>query len=505
MRVRKEVVREGTYAYRDKAGKLQSVTATPELIKYWGDSGNAMRQAGHRIPVPIEHDTTAHPLTPAEKLLNNAGEVESYEFGHVEENGVKKQALFSWNEIHDERVKGKITDGTIKWTSPAFDSFTDATGKRWEGVITHLALTSRPAFTEQEPFQAQFSLTPLVPTLANLPNGVCLSRAGLVREATPGTFQPLYPVAFSLWAGAKFAFDEEGGEKKPPKKDKGDGEKAPPKKGAAPGAEGEEEEGEESPFGGDEEGGMASKPKFDPMTGQPIKESLVDPDGDIDVWCVLAYLAEMALDVDLGDEEITAENGPEKLLEIFKEALRKKLGEDAGMGAQPPGAPPVPAGKPASNPIIQEQQPLYMSLNTMTAEEANKIPDPTMRKIALELVESRRQNESLRQKAFKDKMAERTKRVTNISRFLPDDKREPILAGIAGAKFSLADDGTVNDEAEALLLLGEAIIGTMPALLKGGTFSIEEQPSETKGGTPPGRMEEVEKEFRRNAGVPQRV
>ncbi len=504
------MIREGTYAYRDKSGKLASVTATPELIKYWGDTGNAMRQAGHKVPIPIEHDSSAHPLTPAEKLLNNAGEVESYEFGHVEENGVKKQALFSWNEINDERVRGKITDGTIKWTSPAFDSFTDAKGKKWEGVITHLALTSRPAFTEQEPFQAQFSLTPLVPTSANLPSGICLSRAGLVREATPGTFQPLYPVAFSLWAGAKFAFDEEGGEKKPPKKDKGDGEKAPPKKSAAPGAEGEEEAGEDegNPFG--KGGEAAGKPKFDPMTGQPIKESLVDPDGDIDVWCVLAYLAEMALDVDLGDEEITAENGPEKLLEIFKEALRKKLGEDAG-GAMPPGAPPAPPGKPASNPIIQEQQPLYMSLN-MTTEEANKITDPKMRQIALALVASEAKaaahekvTEQLRQKAFKDKLAERNKRVNDVSRFIPEGKREPILAQIAGAQFSLNDDGSVTDGAEAIISSIEAVVGGLPALLKGGTFSMEEQPSETKGGTPPGRMEEVEKEFRRNAGVPQRV
>ncbi len=499
MRVRKEVVREGVHAYRDKSGKLQWLSATPELIKYWGESGNAMRQAGHKIPIPIEHDPSANPMTPAERLLNNAGEVESFELGQVEEEiggkKVVKSALFSIDDIRDERVQGKIKDGTIKWSSPAFDSFTDAAGKKWEGVIVHKALTSRPAFTAQEPFQAQFSLTPVTPSVDSPPSGFCLSRAGLVCESQPGTFSPAYPVAFSLWSGCKFALEDlEGGkkEKKGVGKGVGGGKEAQEEEGEEPGEEGQKKAGT-----GD---GAAKRPKFDANTGEKLKAELVDPEGDISIWCVLSDMLSMALGVDIGEDELSDEDGPQKLYEMLRDALKAKNAGAANPGEPPPEPPVAPGRNTGSNPILQEQQPVYMSL-TMTTEEADKIADPTTRKIALELVETRKQNDALKQKAFKDAADKRQKRVDGVSRFLPEASRTKFLERVAGAQFSLGSDGVVGDQADGWLADMEAMIAGLPALLKGGQFSIEAQPKETTGQVPDERADEVRREFYGNVGL----
>ncbi len=507
MRVRKEIIRPGSYFYRDKSGAERLLTATPENIKYWHDEGNSMRAGRIPIPAPVEHDPTAHPLTPAEKLLNNAGEVENFEIGDLVEDGKTiKNVLFGNVEVkHPEAIKG-INAGTIRWTSPAFDSFTDSTGKPWKGVITHLALTSRPVLHNQQPFNAQLSLTPHtgVPS-----EGVCLSRAGLVRESQPGIYTPVYPVAFSLWTGAQLAFPpkEEGGDDKPKKKPE-EGEE-----GGKKGDEGGEEGGKKPPFG--EKGGdgeVAAKNKFDPMTGEPIKESLVDPDGDINVWCVLAYMASMALGVEIGEDEINDENGPERLLQLLQEAVKAKIAKaDAGpsMGGMPPEPPPTtppPAGNPKpKNPIIQEQQPMYMSL---TREQAEALP-ANEKGIALSFITTReraeaseRKSKALEAKLFADAKAARQKRINAVMKVMPDDVRTQLQTLADGAQFSLSDDGVVNDPLEPWLKLYERQQTLLPTLLRdhGAELSVAAQPEETTGAASIEHLKKVREEAHRSAG-----
>ncbi len=242
------------------------------------------------------------------------------------------------------------------------------------------------------------------------------------------------------------------------------------------------------------------KPKFDAATGEKLKAELVDPEGDISIWCVLADMLSMALGVDIGEEELSDEGGPQKLYEMLRDALKAKNAAGAGTGEVPPETPPEPGRNTGSNPILQEQQPVYMSL-TMTSEEANKIADPTTRKIALELVETRKQNDALKQKAFKDAAAKRQKRVDGVSRFLPDASRAKFLERIAGAQFSLGSDGVVGDQADGWLADMEAMISGLPALLKGGQFSLEPQPKESSGQVPDERLEEVQREFYGNVGL----
>lgn len=493
VRIRKEVIRVGTYAYQDqKSGELKSLTATPEHIKYWNDTGNAMRADGIPIPTPYEHDPTAHPMTPADMLRNNAGEVQNFEIGKVTENGVVKDALFSWVDVKDPLANDKIKNDTLRWTSPWFTSFTDGNGKKWNGVIGHLALTSRPRITAQQPFQAGFSLNPAKTAPAEItPDGLFLSNAGLVCESQPGVFKPVYPAAFSLWTGVKLAF-EEVSEKKETKKEGGDKEvkkEKEVKEGGDVEASQEEEGSAES-----SEGKKEAAAKFDPMTGEAIKTPMVDPDGDISVWCVVADMLSGLLGVELGDD-ITEENGLEKVYEILRQAMKEKMAGAATAGEEVAATDTTPP--PPTNPIIQEQQPMYMSL-----EQAQAIQDPTVRSIALSLVESQNESKALKQNAFNAAAATRQKRINAVTRHMGEEEKKELLALAAGAQFSLGNDGVVNDPINQWLTLLEKQQSKLPALLKlnSAEFSVQPQPTETTGAVSDERVKQVREEYRRNAG-----
>lgn len=211
----KEVIRPGTYWYRDQeTGQPRKLVVTPELTRYWHEQGNAMLANGLTVPVPVEHDFNAHPMTPAEKLLNNAGWIDGYFFKKVKNrDGTEVDALFSKVDIKDEELRKKLPH-TIKWTSPWINSFVDGNGKEWKNVISHLALTTRPRIIEQEPFgsvAAALSMAEEVKVDATSKvsgaGGLCLSRAGLLLGDGPA-----YPMAFSMMTGIPLATDSSGHE-----------------------------------------------------------------------------------------------------------------------------------------------------------------------------------------------------------------------------------------------------------------------------------------------------
>lgn len=205
MLIEKEVIRPGTFWYRDSdTGAPRKLVVTPELTSYWHEQGNAMLSAGLTVPVPFEHDFDAHPMTPADKLKNNAGWVDKY--------FLKGDRLFSTVDIQDADVAKKLP-GTIRWTSPWINSFTDGSGKEWQNVISHLALTTRPRIVEQAPFgsvAAALSIaTPIKSWDEAGDKGICLSRAGMITNDG----KPLYPMAFSLFSnGVVLGTDASGHE-----------------------------------------------------------------------------------------------------------------------------------------------------------------------------------------------------------------------------------------------------------------------------------------------------
>ena len=156
MLVEKEIIAPGQYWYTDEStGLPRKLEVTPELTKYWHEQGTKMLEYGLQVPVPYEHDFNAHPMTPKEKLVNNAGEIKEYRLKDIydHQRGHVKDVLFGVVDVQDPDVKHKIGHN-IRWTSPWINSFTDGDGRHWNNVISHLALTTRPRITKQQPFES---------------------------------------------------------------------------------------------------------------------------------------------------------------------------------------------------------------------------------------------------------------------------------------------------------------------------------------------------------------
>ena len=132
MLIEKEVISPGQYWYIDeKTGIPRKWSVTADTVKQLHKDGNEMIALGLPVPVPFEHDFQAHPMTPKDKLLNNAGEVKEYRL-----NGDTLRAVV---DVQDEDARKKVGK-SIRWTSPWISSFTDGNGRQWNNVIAHLAL-----------------------------------------------------------------------------------------------------------------------------------------------------------------------------------------------------------------------------------------------------------------------------------------------------------------------------------------------------------------------------
>lgn len=478
MLVEKEIIAPGNYWYSDQStGLPRKLEVTPEMCRYWQEQGSKMLSSGLSIPVPYEHDFGAHPMTPKEKLLNNAGEVKEYRL----KDGDR---LFGIVDVQDPDVKDKI-GRSVRWTSPWITSFTDGNGNQWNNVIAHLALTTRPRITKQAPFESVAAALSLASEVkldqqSTLPQGgLCLSRAGrLVKRQKDGKLRPQYPIAFSLFSGGiKFASDEDteatGDDGGPPKK------KSPPKSegGDKPSGDKSSSEVSKKPdFGGNGESESGEGDSENPMDDT---SPLGDSHGDVRMEELLCDLLN-ALGVYMPENV-----GEAQFKRALYEAAMGKIRELAAKGQTMPdqtvnkgaqnaaGNTTSPAGNTSPNPLIQqEQQPMYMSL-----EEIHKITDPTMRTIALsmytenvklrtEMEQSKKITDSLRDARLKEATAKRAQRIAMISKLSPSLKGdlEAMQAG-AGFALSMGDGGSVVDPMEQTLAMLEKGLAHIPTLL----------------------------------------
>lgn len=423
MLVEKEVISPGVVWYNDlKSNEPRKAIVTSEHVKHWYEQGNKMLSAGLTVPVPCEHDFQAHPMTPAEKLKNNAGWVKEYI--------LKNDRLFSVIDVQDEDLAKKLPT-TVRWTSPWFTSFTDGKGHKWDNVIAHVALTTRPRIVDQAPFPSIAAAMEFVKGAEeqDLTKSECaLSSAGLLREVD-GALVPVYPVAFSLYTGVALS-DED----------------------------------------------------IKPVSKKASLNSLVDAPGDMPIEKLLCDLLSV-LGVPM--PETTSES--EFKLTLYKAAMLK-IKE---LSTKPPTVPapsPTPAPrKPPHNPIVQEQQPMYMTL-----DDINKIPDETMRNIAMSMY-----NENVKLQAALDKTvadtsalrtaklteeeAKRKMRIDRLSRISPRVKADlDALIALPAMALSLGDSGAVVDPMAATLSVLEKGLSDIPRLLQ-TEQSIVEQPQPTDG------------------------
>lgn len=478
MLIEKEIIGPGEYWYVDEAtGLPRQLKVTPDLTRYWCDQGSKMLSAGLTIPVPYEHDFNAHPMTPKEKLLNNAGEVKQYR--------LRGDKLFGVVDVQDPDVRHKI-GRSIRWTSPWISSFTDGQGNKWNNVISHLALTTRPRITKQEPFGSiAAALSMAVPVNAKVSDaidarGYCLSRAGrLARLKADKRLVARYPLAFSMWAGGvRLAEDDMPPRKKPPpkgEKDVGAPDKpteslyedddnpspSGPDKGKPGAGAGAKDDG-----GGTEDMDVTTDPPGgDGMSG--LMNPLGDANGDVAMEELLCDLLQ-ALGVPMPD----ASNEAEFKRHLY-EAVMSKIKEltSKGMGAAedkmtPDQNKPTTQQPNASqaNPLIQEQQPMYMSL-----EQINALPE-VVRGVALamyqENVKLRAVTDSLRDAKLKEAQVARAARVNLLSRVSPRLKADlEAMQAKPGMALSLGDKGDIVDPMHETLAMLEKGLADVPRLL----------------------------------------
>jgi hypothetical protein len=494
--IEKEVARPGTTWYIDPATSLpRKATFTPETLKYWHDQGQSMLSSGLVIPVPMEHQALGA-MTPAQKaaanLANNAGWVQGYKFKKIkDEDGNEVEALFSDVDITDISIANKLPH-TIRYTSPWISSFVDGNGKSWNGVISHLALTTRPRIVKQTPFQNLSAAMSLADNLLDTTfdpktypvaaGGFALSRAGNLKKRTDGKLTPCFPLAFSLWTGIGLADDVpfKKKEEKPAEKKEGKGEsKLPP--------------------GGTEEG---EKPEGEGITegeGQDILQEeakLIDEDGDISIYEVLCDLLE-AVGLTIG--ECNSDNFMQKLYEATMSQIKGGQGglEKNDMGT-PNNTPPGAGSGAGKAPLMQEQPPLYMSL-----EQAQAITDPNQRAMALSIIHLQTKSERLEKNAIDRAKYMRQARLDRLYKRLPPTARDKLAAMAQGAGFSMNDDGSVADSMDGYLALLESSMPDLPTLLTGDSKAFSEQPhpKQYDGVMSEERRQSIVKEVCRSGGI----
>lgn len=466
--IEKEIIAPGSYFYvEEKTGLPRRLDVTPDLTKYWRDQGKEMLSAGLTIPVPYEHDFNLHPMTPKDKLLNNAGWAADYKVKDAPDG--RKDVLYSVLDVQDEEVAKKLPN-TIRYTSPWINSFTDGNGRHWRNVISHIALTTRPRVTKQAPFGSIAAALSMADTVSTLEphqrllfpeGGACLSRAGRVvqRKADKRLFA-VYPMAFSLFTGAALGSDDV-----PPKKAKGST-KPPVKEGGAkpgePPAKGESEY--EEPSGSSDSSEVPGA--ADKGAGDVDLPPLGEKAGDVSMEEVLCDLLR-ALGVDCqhdGNEEQFKRN-------LYMAAMKKVHDlTNKGMNPDQPQPGQVNKGNPPGNqpnPIItQEQQPMYMALSL---EDINKLEDPNLKAVALSMYTERevmkKKIEGLEAQTLKQAGEVRAARVARLSAVSPKVKADlDALLAQPSMALSMGDGGVVVDPMEQTLKILETGLGALTAL-----------------------------------------
>ncbi len=500
-----------TVAYPDKrTGEIKRATFTPEYNKYLCDQGNAMIASGLSIPVPVEHQQLS-PMTAAERaaadLKNNAGWVMKNELREGDK-------LWQLLDIQNEELYKQLPK-TVRFTSPNIESFTDGNGKRWDGVITHTALTTRPRLMGQKPFEsmaAALSLIGSAPdvklnsknlTVELLTEGFSFCRAGALKKSGK-KLKPMYPGAFSLLTGAALSredIDEMGDE---------DDDDNP--------------EDEKEEFGKAKGKGAGKAKRAMPMDEQ---EDEFEEACDLGFCELIQHLlTSNGLNPPQGMSEQTFERD---LYETLMAGVRD-LAEKGRTAGQQPKPDPMQQQQPGKknmgqNPIVQESPPMYASLSL---EQVQKITDPEKRQLAemcLSLQESQKKTageittlkaandaavereakikaesdankkraEAVTLSILEDAKTARKNRVEAVKKRLPKKHHERLdkLLANAAMSLSLGDNGVVVDPMTEQLEFAEDLANSIPDMLREGVKLSQVDHPPAEGVMTEGRADEI--------------
>lgn len=131
-RFRKDVIRVGRWRLPDG----RTLNLTRERLRKWVDTFHAMRRAGHRISVPLDHSRRSED-----------------NLGFVEDVRAEGDTLYAVLDIASPEHQSKIGT-TLREVSIGVDpELRDSTGKVWEDFISHVAVCTNPVITGQGDFE----------------------------------------------------------------------------------------------------------------------------------------------------------------------------------------------------------------------------------------------------------------------------------------------------------------------------------------------------------------
>ena len=160
----KDCLRPGSY----RLGDGRWVTFTRDDIHALADRVNRMLAAGLNIPVTLEHDRAAVPLSAEERRINECRAV----IGWVDGATLDGDTLIARLTIDDPA--DAATARKCRFISPyVLRSFIDGAGHDLQSAIAHVAVTPFPVQHNQQPFKL-----------------LALSRAGYCLSLSRGAFAP---------------------------------------------------------------------------------------------------------------------------------------------------------------------------------------------------------------------------------------------------------------------------------------------------------------------------
>jgi hypothetical protein len=169
----REVTPEG------KFGGVMVVDTDPARVTHWNNSTKAMLKAGLSIPVPLEHgDEHAMDKRTAEaaRTLHNSGWVVDSRIG---KGGKLEYKL----RIDDPETAKAVREKRIGMVSPLIEpEFLDGSGREWNDVIVHLALTNKAVIQPQGEFKrvaASLRTGGVIPKLSTRFRGICCQAVAL--------------------------------------------------------------------------------------------------------------------------------------------------------------------------------------------------------------------------------------------------------------------------------------------------------------------------------------
>ena len=153
----KEIARPGRYTASNHLGRTIK-TITPQDIKHYEKSFNAMKKAGLKIPIPKQHYLTREDET---------GKKQVFAPGPKDFDGPSDQNMGYWESMQIDKATGALMavadvpleadaekfGKTITETSPFITDYLDGTGKLWPNVIKHIACVMHPVIPGQKNFE----------------------------------------------------------------------------------------------------------------------------------------------------------------------------------------------------------------------------------------------------------------------------------------------------------------------------------------------------------------